>query len=127
MEDSKMKLEYLHGQRITKLIHEMTPLEMAIQSYEEAAQGTLDRYEALAKPHSANDTTKTEVERKRELAECLRFLVLERLKLEKIADVQGQLAAYRESAMAATRCTAKDRYQALRRVNDEKHHPYRRP
>lgn len=123
MEDPKMKLEYLHGQRITKLIHEMTPLEMAIHSYEEAARRTLNRYETLAKSHSANDTTKTEVVRKKELAECLGFLELERLKLEKIADVQGQLAAYRESAMASTRGTAKDRDQALRRLNAEKHHP----
>ena len=67
-----MKLEYLHGQRITKLIHEMTPLEMAIHSYEEAAQRTLDRYETLAKSHLVTDTTKTEIERKKEPKEGLK-------------------------------------------------------
>jgi hypothetical protein len=118
-----MKLEYLHGERITKLIHEMTPLEMAIHSYEEAAQKTLDRYEKLAKANANEKSTKTESERKAELAECLRFLELERLKLEKIADVQGQLAAYRASALGATRGTSKERDTVLRRLSAEKHHP----
>lgn len=118
-----MKLEYLHGQRIIKLIHEMTPLDMAIHSYEEAAQRTLDRYETLATSHAANTPTKTESERKKEQAECLQFLELERLKLEKIADVQGRLAAYRESALAATRGTAKDRDLVTRQLRAEKHHP----
>lgn len=84
-----MKLEYLHGQRMTKLIHEMTPLEMAIHSYEEAAHRTLDRYQKLAKAHLAADQTKTEKERAAELTECLRFLELERLKLERISDAQN--------------------------------------
>ena len=118
-----MKLEYLHGERITKLIHEMTPLEMAINSYEEAALNTLDRYEILAKSQTSSNSTKTELERKKELEECLRFLELERLKLDKIADVQGQLAAYRESALSATKGTARDRDRAIRWLNAEKHHP----
>lgn len=118
-----MKLEYLHGERISKLIHEMTPLEMAIHSYEEAAHRTLDKYQKLAKSHLTEDTTKTEKERNTELKACLRFLELERLKLEKIADVQGQLAAYRASALQATQGTTSERNASIRRLEAEKHHP----
>lgn len=118
-----MKLEYLHGQRMTKLIHEMTPLEMAIHSYEEAAHRTLDRYQKLAKAHLAADQTKTEKERAAELTECLRFLELERLKLEKISDVQNQLAVYQASALKATQGTTTERNKALRQLELEEHHP----
>ncbi len=118
-----MKLEYLHGERITKLIHEMTPLESAIHSYEEAAHKLLDRYQYLAKGNTDHSTTGTEKEREAEQKECLQFLELERAKLATIADVQGKLAAYRESALSATVGTAKQRDQAVRRLNAECHHP----
>lgn len=41
-----MKPEYLHDQRITKLIHEMTPHRNEHPKLLEAAQKTLDRYES---------------------------------------------------------------------------------
>lgn len=118
-----MKLEYLHGQRMTKLIHEMSPLEMAIHSYEEAAHKTLDRYEKLAKAHFSDNGTRTAKEREVELQDCLRFLELERLKLEKISDVQGQLAMYRASASKATQGSTTERNVAIRRLELEEHHP----
>jgi len=118
-----MKLEYLHGQRMTKLIHEMTPLEMAIHRYEEIAGNTLDRYEKLAKVHFTDDKTRIDKEREAELRDSLRFLELERLKLEKISDVQGQLAMYRASALKASHGTTMERSQAVRRLELEEHHP----
>ncbi|RZK24916.1 MAG: hypothetical protein EOO43_06880 [Flavobacterium sp.] len=118
-----MKLEYLHGERITHLIHEMTPLEMAIHSYEEAAHKLICRYENLAKAHASESSTGTEIQRKAERDECLRFLKLERAKLAVIADVQAQLALYRGSALAATTGESKDRNAAVRRLSVESHHP----
>lgn len=118
-----MKLEYLHGQRMTKLVHEMTPLEMAIYSYEEAAQKTIDRYSKLAKEHFASDKTRTDKEREAELKECLQFLELERMKLEKISDVQGQLDVYRAKALKATQGSTTERNTAIRRLELEEHHP----
>lgn len=118
-----MKIEYLNGQRMTRLIHEMTPLEMAIHSYEEAAHKTIDRHQKLAKQHFSENKTRTEKEREEELKECLRFLELERLKLEKISDVQGQLAMYRASALKATQGTTAERTTEIRRLELEEHHP----
>lgn len=119
----EMKLEYLHGERITKLIHEMTPLEAAINSYEEAAHKLIDRYEKLAKAHASASPSGTEEQRKAELKECTRFLEIERGKLAVISDVQGRLAAYRKSALAATVGTGKERDTVIRRLSAESHHP----
>lgn len=118
-----MKLEYLHGQRMTKLVHEMTPLEMAIHSYEETAQKTIERYQKLAKEHFDGGKTQTDKERESELKDCIQFLELERMKLEKISDVQGQLAIYRESALRATQGSTTERNAAIRRLELEEHHP----
>lgn len=100
----------------------MDALEAAIYNYDEIARRTLDRYEKLAKV-DAKKSTNTEIEREAELKECLRFLKLERLKLEAIVDVQSRLAMYRDSALAATRGTANERDTPIRRLSSEKHHP----
>lgn len=118
-----MKLEYLHGERITSLIHEMTPLDMAVHSYEEAAHKLIDRYKDLAKSHAEESPTGTEIQRKAERDEYLRFLELERARLSVIADVQAQLALYRQSALTATTGELKDRNATVRRLSFEPHHP----
>ena len=101
-----MELEYQNGVRITQLLHEMSPLEAAINQYEE-----------LAKKHysksNAENTTVTEKERKKELDESLAFLKLERDRLDTIADIQGQLEDYRKGAKNISITT----------LSKEKHHP----
>ena len=73
-----MKLEYLNGVRITKLLHEMSPLEAAINNYETLAEKHINRFQKMAKKHYAKDTTLTEDERKAELEASLKHLGLER-------------------------------------------------
>ena len=118
-----MKLEYLNGVRITKLLHEMSPLEAAINNYETLAEKHINRFQKMAKKHYAKDTTLTEDERKAELEASLKHLELERAKLAAISDVQGQLANYRASAMVAVRGSAREKDTATRRLANELHHP----
>lgn len=118
-----MELEYINGVRVTQLIHEMTPLESAINQYEEHARRQINKYDKLAKEHYKNDRTLMEKERAAELKESLAHLELERKRLNVISDVQSQLAAYREKGMSAARGSNKDRLSAIAQMTAEGHHP----
>jgi hypothetical protein len=118
-----MKLEYRNGNRITKLVHEMDPLEAAINQYEFIAKNKIDRYKQLASEHYAKESTLTEAERAVEKKEAMKFLNLEWAKLEVIADVQGQLSNYRKSALRAVTGTRKERDAGIRKLRNEEHHP----
>jgi hypothetical protein len=110
-----MELEYRNGVRTSKLLHEMTPLEAAIQ-----------RYEEMAKKHYSlkNKTSNlTQVERKAELKESLKHLETERRHLQNIAVVQSQLDEYRKAGMRAVNGTDRQRDATLTMLEDEKHHP----
>ncbi len=107
-----MKLEYHNGTRISKLLHEMSPLEAAIQ-----------RYEEMARKHFAKAKNITEEERESELKESLKFLELERDRLGTISDVQARLAKYREEGIRVTSKNRKESVAALTTMSAEKHHP----
>ena len=107
-----MKLEYQNGVRITKLVHEMTPLEVAI-----------NRYEELAKKHYAKAGTGLETERKAELDESLKHLDLERERLGAISDVQAGLEKYREAGLKVKSGNRTESINALTMMTAEKHHP----
>lgn len=118
-----MKLEYLNGVRVTKLLHEMSPLEAAINNYETLAEKHINHFQKMAKKHYAKDTTLTEDERKAELEVSLKHLGLEREKLNTIADIQGQLEQYRESGRQATKGHGTASRSAMNSMLNEKHHP----
>lgn len=110
-----MILEYQNGVRVTKLVHEMSPLEAAIQ-----------RDENMAKQHFSDNNKKsnlTKADREIEQRESLAFLAHERRQLETISEVQALLAAYREKGLAAKTGTDKERDRALNIMEDEKRHP----
>jgi hypothetical protein len=111
-----MKLEYRHGVRISKLVHEMSPLEAAIHQYEEMAKKHYSKA-------SDKKTTLTDKERKAKLKEALSFLELERGRLNTIADVQGQLDQYREAGMQAVNGVEIAQRSAMSMMRSEKHHP----
>jgi len=111
-----MELEYCNGVRITQLHHEKSPLDAAIDRYQEMAQKHYQRKNTL-------NANLTKEERKKELEESLRYLEHERRTLDATISVQAQLAAYRENAMSATRGTFSQKNAAVNRLNAEAHHP----
>lgn len=99
-----MKLEYRNGVRLTKLVHEMSPLEAAINQYEDMAKNHYSK---------ANSKNLTELEREAALKKALAFLELERKRLYTIANVQGQLDHYRAAGMRAVNGDAKAQRSAM--------------
>lgn len=83
-----MKIEYVGGQRQTKLVHELSPLEAAIERYAEKAK-------AYFLQEQRQDQTQTQVERGKKLNVALKHLEHERRLAEVIVTVQAQLEAYR--------------------------------
>lgn len=110
-----MKLEYLNGVRISKLYHEMTPLEAAINRYDKIAKNHYS--------HKNKNLNLTGEERKAELIKSQDFLGNERRHLETIAEVQASLVMYRNQGMAATKGTNKEQQQAIAIMKSEEHHP----
>lgn len=105
-----MKIEYVNGQRTTPLVHELTPLDAAIERYAAKAETYYKTEEPL-------DKSLTRQQRDDKLKEALRHLELERMRAEAIVEVQTQLAEYqafgRESRGASGRTV----------LNAEAHHP----
>ena len=110
-----MELQYQHGRRITKLIHEMSPLEAAIDRYEKAAKNHLST--------SNKKSTVTEIERKEELRKSLQHLNQQREFLKIIDNVQTKLEAYRNQGMKAVNGTSAEQASAIQAMENEKHHP----
>lgn len=109
-----MKIEYHNGVRVTKHAHEMTPLEAAIQGYEQMAK------EHFSKP---DNITLNERERQEECAKALKCLDAERAKINTLIDIQSQLEVYREAGIGATQGSLGERADALSMMESEKHHP----
>jgi len=111
-----MKLEYRNGVRITKLVTEMSPLEAAI-----------NRYEDMARKHFSDDNKHinlTKEEREIERKKSLAYLEHEKRHLSVISEVQALLEAYREGGLTVKNGTDdRQRERALNMLEDEKHHP----
>lgn len=110
-----MKLEYSNGVRISKLTHEMSPLERAIQSYEEKAE----RYYSM--DNLSLHFTKEEREIKKN--EAMQELATQRRHLETIGEVRALLEVYRENNMKMKLGSNADRKKALATMKNESHHP----
>lgn len=82
-----MKIEYLHGQRLTPLLHELSPLDLAINGYVEKAKV----YFQIEKNF---DKSVTREEREKKLNAAFQHLEHERMLAETIVCVQADLAAY---------------------------------
>lgn len=110
-----MKLEYRNGVRISKLTHEMSPLERAIQSYEEKAE----KYYSMDNPNLHFTKEEREIKKK----EAMRELAIQRRHLETIGEVHALLEAYREGNMKIKAGSNTDRKKALATMKNESHHP----
>ena len=106
-----MKIEYLNGQRITPLPHELSPLDAAIERYREKAEAYYREEKSLAKSLSRQ-------QREVKLKEAFRQLELERMRTEAYIEVQAQLAEYQ--AFGRQSSNSSDGRAALR---SEAHHP----
>lgn len=110
-----MKLEYRNGVRISKLTHEMSPLERAIQSYEEKAE----KYYSMDNPNLHFTKEEREIKKK----EAMRELAIQRSHLETIGEVHAMLEAYHEGNMRIKSGSNADRKKALAMMKNESHHP----
>lgn len=118
-----MALEYQNGRRITKFVYELSPLEAAIQRYQE----TIDKHRTQIKKAPAVELKagSKPYERSEELRkQALDHLLIEAKNLEKLSDVHAQLEAYRAAGEAALETSnRKASAQALRTMRSESHHP----
>jgi S-adenosylmethionine/arginine decarboxylase-like enzyme len=105
-----MKIDYVNGQRVTPLPHELSPLDAAIERYAEQAREYYKNEKSL-------DKSLTRQQRDEKLKTALHHLELERMRTEAIIEVQTQLAEYqafgRESRGASGRAL----------LSAEAHHP----
>ncbi len=114
-------MEYKHGIRITPLLHELSPLEAAIQNYSNKAK---DFYAKKASsPPIQNETKKERLAREHELALALKHLETERLMTETIVDVQAQIELYREQNRKRPGESREQTRNRISKLGKEKHHP----
>ena len=109
-----MKLEYQNGVRIMPNEHELSPFERMLERYSQMA----DSYYATEK-----DKGLTQEQRTAALDKAKAHLDRERGHLKVMADVQGQLTAYRAKGLEATQGSGKQRMEAISMMSAEEHHP----
>lgn len=110
------ELEYKNGRRISKLLHEMTPLEASIHQYEEQVKKYYSKRNAIK-------TTLTDQQRKELKKEVREFLKKERANLKTIATVQGRLEEYRAQGMMVKSSDEKFARSTMNAMISEDHHP----
>jgi len=110
-----MKLEYQNGIRLTKHLHEMTPLEIGISRYEEMANQHFSNFGDPATPIDA--------ERQAEKDEALKHLATEKRQLKTLYKIQAKLDEYREAGLKATTGSNTERRAAISAMEAEEHHP----
>jgi len=114
-------MEYDHGIRVTPLVHEMTPLESAIQNYSNTAKSYHKKNNALAaiKGESSKERIAREANMKKEFS----HLESERRLAEVIVDVQSQVEEYKARNRKRPGETIADARSRGNRMKNEKHHP----
>ncbi len=110
-----MKFEYKNGIRLTKHIHEMTPLEVGICRYEKMANQYFAQFGSLCTP--------IEKERQAEKDEALKHLAAEKRQLKTLYKIQAKLDVYREAGLKATTGSNAERRAAVSTMEAEEHHP----
>ena len=116
-----MKLEYINGVRITKLIHEMTPLEAAIQNYSNQA-AIYHQHKALL-ANTLGETEKQRMDREADLKKEFKHLESQRRFSEAIIDVQVQVELYQAQNRKRPGETLDDARARMNRMKNEIHHP----
>lgn len=111
-----MKLEYRNGVRISKYAHELSPLEAAMQQYEE----NIAEQEKLANTHYDKSVDPKKEEARKS---ALEYLALERQRLAAFADVHDQLRDYRNLESKALSKDKKTAMKARDAMLTEDHHP----
>lgn len=111
-----MQLEYRNGVRISKFEHELSPLEAAMQRYEE----NVNKQQKLANEHFDKS-----VDPKREEARqsALKYLELERQRLAKFEDIHEQLEDYRKLESEVLSKNKRTALDARAIMETEEHHP----
>ncbi|WP_444920874.1 AHH domain-containing protein [Microbulbifer sp. CnH-101-G] len=84
-----MDIEYNHGVRVTRFIHEMSPLEAAITRFEAKAKAYYKKKD-ICVAESEHDRKL----REKELAEALNHLKYERRRIKAIAQLESELSSY---------------------------------
>lgn len=119
-----MKLEYKNGVRLTKLTHEMSPLEMAMARYDEIKENVCHLKGLALNSHcnTVEPETRLETERKAALAVALKHLECEERTLDTMYEVQTQLDEYRKFGLNATKGNNASRMTTIDMLGAEEHH-----
>ncbi len=86
-----MGIEYIQGNRTTLLVHEMSPLELAIEKFETDVNAY---YKKKAK--RPNETSQSRLTREKELSSALVHLKSERKRIAILAQIQFRLGEYQQ-------------------------------
>jgi hypothetical protein len=116
-----MNQEFLHGTAVNARYDEMSPLDRAIETYNNKAKKYYsDLNKAEKAPKEVRDA------RKKQLESIKKHLENERRLMETIVDVRARLDAYREAGRNAVRQVGDSRTTGAERRNtllSEEHHP----
>lgn len=113
-------MEYLNGVRLTPHLHELSPLEAAIERYSQQAK----QFHHLRKTTvKANETPEQRRHRENELASALNHLEHERRLAMVITDVQTQLQAYRDALHSKNVSSGAQHKSNRTSMTSEAHHP----
>lgn len=117
-----MKLEYINGRRVSKFLYELSPLDAAIQRYEENIKRHQIQIKSAPdeqlKADSSTYETRDGLEKK-----ALEYLEKEARGLERLSSGYAQLEAYRAQGEAALSKNATTARTALNQSTSESHHP----
>jgi hypothetical protein len=113
-------MEYKHGVRLTPLVHELSPLEAAIERY---AQKAKHHFQQVSKADFSAMTPTERKEQEKALREALEHLEHERRLAEVTVEVQTELEHYRTQGRNATQGSFREAAVAQRALIAETHHP----
>lgn len=112
-------MEYKHGSRQTLLLHEMSPLEAAIEEYAKKAKAHYRKLDNLAKTSDPENRKALE----KELSTALKHLEHERRLAEVKVDVQTELENYRQEGKARLTGSRREMATGHAMLAKDKHHP----
>lgn len=113
-------MEYLNGVRLTPHLHELSPLEAAIEKFAQQAKKFHQQRKINVDPHETPEQRK---KREDELAIALKHLEHERRLATVITDVQTQLQTYRDQLHSKNSTSGTERKTYRLTMKSEAHHP----
>lgn len=113
-------MEYLNGIRLTPHLHELSPLDAAIQNFERQAKKYHSKRKAAP---GQNETPQQRKQREDDLKKALNHLQQERRLASVMVAVQSKLAMYRNEYNTNNAKSRTEEERFMQAMKDERHHP----